>query len=303
MFRSLVIVGLCAAGAVGCLFALRELPYSTSLITHSSLEPVSAAPGAVTTIGSLTWDYGAYQEHPALQPFRERFAPCGDKRGLDAARCMSQMLLERSHRGDPTSEFVDPGYSPANDLKAHFDQNGPGHCMTYSALVATGLLSMGIPARVVQLHADEGGHNIISVWDGKSWVGFDPSVDAVLADESGEPASIAELSTTTKKMQWAGPRASGAFKPEAFQGHTVSLPEPWLYTRVGERCAPRPYHGCFVTYGPVSWDIGPAQWAVTIGALGFTLAGAFIFIRALVLRLRGVKQAAQGAVTERAVAS
>jgi hypothetical protein len=85
---------------------------------------------------------------------------------------------------------------------------------------------------------------------------YDPLyTSSYLAD--GDFASAVEVTEATT-LKWRRAK-DGAPDASMFAGATVSFPEPWLYTRVGDRCAQWPFRGCFVTIGPEQFRYGPAQ--------------------------------------------
>lgn len=243
----------------GSLATLRSLPYSTSRIERVSEEEVLLTPGQVFKAGSLTWDLGLYRSAPELKPFRDSFEPqCSGKAGLDAARCVTDVIKASSPRGDPRVEFVDADFDPAKALRAHLE-GAPGHCTTRSAMATTGLLSLGVPARIVQvLPLTTTGHNLLEVWDPThGWMLFDPHFDSsyLLGDSF---LSAVHLSQIHEGLRWRR-SSDGQVDPNIYAGSTIHYPEPWLYTRVGDRCATWPFRGCFAEVGPSQFRYGPAQ--------------------------------------------
>ena len=258
-WRSLVLgLGLLVCAGGGFL-ALKALPYSTSWIERVSEDQVLLAPGEKFRAGDLVWDMNSYRLAPTLQPFRDTFGtPCAGKRGLEAARCVSDVIKAKSPRGDPTVEFVDAQFDPAASLRAHME-GAPGHCTTRSAMTATGLLALGVPARIVQvLPRESKGHNLIEVWDlERGWLLFDPHFDSsyLLGDSF---LSAVRLSQIQGGLRWRR-LMEGQPDPNMFAGATINYPEPWLYTRVGERVAHWPFRGSFAQIGPTQFRFGPAQ--------------------------------------------
>ena len=261
--------------------ALRTLPYSTSLIERVDEAEVLLAPGQVFRAGSLVWDLGLYRAAPSLQTFRDVFGPeCAGKVGLEAARCVTDVLKAKSPRGSPTIEFVDANFDPSSALRSHMG-GAPGHCTTRSAMTATGLLSLGVAARIVQvLPLETRGHNLVEVWDPQlGWLLFDPHFDSsyLLGDSF---LSAVQLSRVEGGLRWRRP-SEGQPDPNLFAGATINYPEPWLYTRVGERCANWPFRGCFAQFGPHQFRYGWAQ-RLTFGVAVFfgcaTLAWALLAI-------------------------
>ena len=137
-------------------------------------------------------------------------------------------------------------------------------------MTATSLLSMGIPARIVQvlpLHSP--GHNLVELWDSQhGWLLFDPHFDSsyLLGDSF---LSALQLSQVHGGLRWRRP-SSGQPDPNLFAGSTIHYPEPWLYTRVGERCARWPFRGCFAQAGPRQFLYGDAQH-MALGVFGVSM--------------------------------
>jgi hypothetical protein len=280
--RAPLVVAVLVAVAALATLTLAKLPYSTSWISRAEPADVILAPGSVFRVGSLTWDVGSYSRDPSLEPFREAFGgACGTAVGLAAARCVTDLIKVRSPRGEPRVEFVDADFDPSAALKVHMN-GAPGHCTTRSALTATALLALGVPARIVQvLPLEERGHNLVEVWDPTlGWLLFDPHFDSsyLLGDSF---LSAVKLSEIQGGLRWRRP-SEGQPDPNLFAGSTISYPEPWLYTRVGERCAPWPFRGCFVQVGPLQFRYGPAQHLAFFVAVASAL-GAVVFLSVRVL--------------------
>ena len=253
-------IGLCFVVLAACgVAALRMLPYSTSWMQRVDEEQVLLPPTETFRAGSLVWDLALYRMAPELQAYRDTFGPeCSSKVGLDAARCVTDVIKAASPRGDPKIEFVDADFEPVAALRAHME-GAPGHCTTRSAMTTTGLLSMGIPARIVQVLPFEiRGHNLIEIWDPNlGWLLFDPHFDSsYLVGDSF--LSAVQLSQIRGGLRWRRP-SEGQPDPNLFAGATISYPEPWLYTRVGQRCATFPFRGCFAQVGPTQFRYGNAQ--------------------------------------------
>lgn len=250
--------------------ALGTLPYSTSWIDRVNDAEVLAPPKDTFKAGLLTWDLNLYRQAPELRTFRDTFASCSELTGLDAARCVADLIKVKSPRGDPHVEFVDDRFDPAVALRTHME-GAPGHCTSRSAMSATSLLALGVPARIVQVLPLVGkGHNLLEVWDAKhGWLIFDPLFDSsyLLGDSF---LSAVQLSQVAGGLRWRRP-SEGQVDPNLFAGSTISYPEPWLYTRVGERCAQWPFRGCFAQVGPAQFRYGPAQRFAMGGIVVFGL--------------------------------
>ncbi len=271
--------------------ALAALPYSTSWIERVEDSEVSLNPGQSFRVGPLAWDLALYRTAPTLLAFRETFGPeCSNKVGLEAALCVADIIKAKSPRGTPSIEFVDEDFDPAISLRAHM-LGAAGHCTTRSAMTATALLSLGVAARIVQvLPLEIRGHNLVEVWDPKQgWLLFDPHFDSsyLLGDSF---LSAVELSRIKGGLRWRRP-SEGQVDPNLFAGATISYPEPWLYTRVGERCASRPFRGCFAQVGPIQFRYGNAQRLALGSALLF---GSASVAWALWLMLRSRENATAG---------
>lgn len=262
----------CASASV---LILARLPYSTSWITRVEKEEGAQAPGAELTVGPVRWLYAVYQQDQRLDGFREAFGKtCGQKRGIDAARCVSDYLNARSPKGEPVVEFVDAAFDPAEALRHHL-AGAPGHCTAKSSMAATALLALGVPARLVQVlpTPPAQGHNVLEVWDpAQGWALFDPYFDSAYLSGS-EFVSSVTMSEVSGGLRWRRPHPD-SWDPNRFAGSTIHYPEPWLYTRVGERCAKWPFRACFAQLGPGGFFLGPAQRLAFFSALGFAVLGA-----------------------------
>ncbi|GMU61079.1 MAG: hypothetical protein AMXMBFR34_28420 [Myxococcaceae bacterium] len=272
--RALFLCLLSLVLAAASLATLAKLPYSTSRLLRVTEAQALEAPGDRMKLGPLVWEFSLYASDPALDSFRQVYGPvCSGKRGLEAVTCVSRLLASRSPVGDPAVEFVDADYVPSVALTSHC-QGAKGHCTSRSALGAAALLSLGVPARVVQVLPPDGrrGHNIIGVWDEKAgWVLFDP-VSETAFQHNGAYLSSVGLANTAGPVEWdRAPRESG--DPNNYVGSTIHYPEPWLYTRIGERCAPWPFRACFAQTGPKQFLLGPAQKAALGSFLLFLALG------------------------------
>lgn len=283
--RGRVMVGLGLLGAsVACLAGLRALPFSTSYIVRGSDSEALARPGSTYTHGPLTWNLDAYRTDGSLQVFRDVFeAPCGKETGIPAARCVVDLIHQKSPHGVPAREFLDQNFDPAAVFQQHM-AGAPGHCTAKSFMAATSLLALGVPARVVQLIPSvEGGHTVIEVWDPEhGWALFDPDNDSSFL-HGDDFVSASTLTTISGGLRWRRPHDS-APDPNFFAGATVHYPDPWLYTRVGSPAAPWPFRGAFVQIGRSQFELGPAQ-RLCLGGVGlFALAALATAASALLRR-------------------
>ncbi|MGV3625183.1 MAG: hypothetical protein ACO1OB_30500 [Archangium sp.] len=276
----LLTVACLLVGVVGSLALLRALPYSTSFIIPASEVEASTRPSARFSLGDLSWDLETFKAAPSLQRFRDVFEPsCGRFQGLDAARCVVDLIKARSPNGAPLHEFVDERFNPVATLDEHL-AGQPGHCTSRSFMTATALLAMGKPARVIQLLPVKfDGHNVIELWDEDrgGWLVFDPHYDSSLL--RGEAfVSASDLTRLTGGLRWRRPN-DAAPDANVFAGATVSFPEPWLYTRVGPRVSRWPFRGVFVSVGRTQFLFGPAQKLALLAVFGFALGAVVAFWR------------------------
>lgn len=255
--------------AIGLAIGLRALPYSSSTFSEVGQEEASLRPTPDFRLGPLVWPVVELKGSPAFAPFRQAFREaCGTKLGLSAAGCAAAELARRSPFGQPKDEFVDRKFDPQDHFQRHLTGE-PGHCLTRSAILATQLLSVGVPARVVQmLPADGRGHTVVEVWDECcGWTLVDPTFGGMVRPLS-RSASAAALQAAPENARWSGIR-SPDFPPGseqdrleyvrgALKGHLV-YPEPWLYLRMGSRVAPWPFRNHVVRIGPQDLWLGPVQ--------------------------------------------
>ena len=173
-------------------YALKILPYSTSLIEHvESTDVESQRPDPDFNLGSLRWEVSRYAVDPRLEPLRNYYRAYADgKKGLEAARLITEGIASHSPLGNPSQEFVDTGFDPVASFLLQLGGE-PGHCTTRSGSVAAVLLASGIPARVFQIipldpdgHLGVNGHNVLEVWDERSgWSMVDPTLGGMLAGD------------------------------------------------------------------------------------------------------------------------
>ncbi len=231
--------------AAGQLALLASRPYASALL-------YAGAPGAdvapITSsfsLGPLAVDMPAFED-PKLEPFRALMrTSCPNRQGLAAAICLANELAHRFPHGAPRNEFFSRQYDPAADLALHL-AGAPGHCVTRSALLATTLLASGQPSRLMQLITPDGvGHNVMEVFDqAEGWVIVDPSYGHIVLNSRDE----ANRRIHKRIDLPTGTATSFLDKPDALRGLRI-YPEPWLYTRVGERHGFWPFRGAFVAYG------------------------------------------------------
>jgi hypothetical protein len=261
--------GASTVGALMSLVMLRGLPGRSTSYARASVADSLAAPDdrGNFEVGSVHWPTSTFKEAASLAPLRRFFADaCGIAEGLDAARCVSDRFALAFRHGAPEREFLGPEYDPVIDLQRHLDGQ-TGLCVTRSGLASAVLLSAGIPARQVQLvPARSVGHNAFEVWDARyGWVLFDPTFGTALYGAHG-PIAATHVLSGKEKGTWRALGLSPAAAPQRVFDLTsgegtfsLRYPEPWLYTRAGERSASWPFRGLLVTVGEPSWDGGPAQ--------------------------------------------
>ncbi|MEP6706227.1 MAG: transglutaminase-like domain-containing protein [Pyrinomonadaceae bacterium] len=237
----------------------------------------AAPPQDGFSLGGTNWDIRGYAVDPRLQPFRIYFNNyCSGRAGIAAALCLSDRFAEQFPFGHPNSDLFDVDYDPVAALTDHTEKGHPGDCVTRSGLAAAALLSVGIPARVVQLMPLEGdGHNIFSVWDEEyGWVAIDATYGQMIGNKDGPSSAFDAYRYPDKIMGYpigqvaiGAPEMTGNYNKNSsylFRGH-ITYPEPWLYLRTGSRVAPWPFRAKFIELGPRQWRMGPAQTALRYG--------------------------------------
>jgi hypothetical protein len=266
------------------LFVLRELPYSSVRFSAVDSEETRRPPTPDFHLGPLTWSVTSLRHDPALRAFRSAMrASCGDRKGVAAAACASHVLRDRVPTGNPSSEYVNVEFDPVTHFERHM-AGEPGHCLTRSAILTSQLLSVGIPARVLQMvPANGSGHTLVEAWDDAlGWVVVDPSTDGYLVATRGSATAV-DLLGDPDGVVWKGfgPVAASATETEAKRRYFKGLltgnllyPEPWLYLRVGPRVGPWPTRGQYARVGPTRLTLGPLQQALffAIPVLGLASA-------------------------------
>lgn len=272
---------------------LWQLPYTTSIIHHLPLAGVEQSQSAMNDfrLGELMWDIELYKADKNLHSFRQFFQRnCGTQRGLDAAICLSDVLLKKIPFGAPSQEVVDAIYSPIQAFENHMN-GAPGHCVTYAGLSSLVLLASGTPARMVQIvSSTKPGHNVIEVWDAQhGWVLFDP-LNKFVPIKNGNPISALEAINPSNQVtvaQIGKDSESKSYLSDYYQGKlpfdgAIVYPEPWLYTRSGKRFDHGFYRGRFVSFGIDFFWLGQAQRLLRLGILiCFVLASisGFLLVR------------------------
>ena len=283
---------------VAQLLLLKSLAYSTSWVTWLSAEDITSPPPTPNfRIGGLEWDVEAYERAPELQFFREYFEEhCHGLRGIRAASCLSEELIRRIPKGTPKHEIFDAEFSPEDTFKSHLN-GAKGYCVSYAGIAATSLLSVGIPARFLQVRPDdrEGGHNIIEVWDDeKGWVLFDPFNDGLIENEGKYLSAIEAMGAAQVNHVKAGNDENvKGYLVDFYKGSnpfntTLVYPEPWLSTRVGEK-ENGFFRGTFVGFGDGYIRYSLIQNILRVGLMvtGLALAGAILILMRSIFRKKG----------------
>lgn len=307
-FRWALIYSLVAAALLA---AYWTLPYKSSLLTSASLEQVLAPPKSSFAIGSMRWDLRAYATDPHLEPLRVYFRSiAGGRKGVAAALAISKDFVSRFPFDNAPRECFSRAFDPVEDLEEHL-RGAPGHCVTRSSLASTVLLSVGIPARMVQLNTDTpSGHNVFEVWDQREgWVMVDPTYGGILKMGDNLCSAVeAQLYGGAATWTQVVPPASEAVSPSRLYNPgggdvlraPLVYPEPWLYMRTGPRESEWPFRGRFAVVGPTTWPLGTAQLILRLGIATFALLAAACFSLGLLLRTASNKRrgAVGGAVAE-----
>ncbi|REJ75483.1 MAG: transglutaminase domain-containing protein [Acidobacteria bacterium] len=263
---------------------LRYLDYSSAYVEWIDVSPGEelGRPSPNFSIATIDWHVDKYAKSPKLKPLREFFREnCGDKRGIEAASCISLELIEIIPKGTPKREIFDVDYSPAKAFEKHLGGE-QGFCTNYAGMTTAMLLSVGVPARFVQIRTEDGygGHNITEVWDeNEGWVLFDPFNNGLIEKNGGRlSATEAHFEESVTRVDASEPGMRRGHLPDYFEKEnrlrtTLVYPEPWLYTRVGSKEAPF-FRGAFVGFGQGFFRFSLAQNLLRVGILLF--AGVFV---------------------------
>jgi len=248
---------LAIALALAALAGAKALPYASFLMENAAASEPEADPSHGFSVGSVRWETEQFSRAASLSPFRRYFGEkCGGKTGARAAMCLSQALDHAVPFGTPKHEFFERDFDPVADLQAHLSGQ-PGHCVNRSVMLATTLLSVGIPARVASFspRSGWGGHTVVEVWSGAHWVVVDPTVVGLVG--SIRPDSAAEIKRESGSLRLFN--ANGSVQRNDYplsasivRGELV-YPEPWLYTRTGPRFSFWPFRGRFIQAGVYRW--------------------------------------------------
>lgn len=299
MKKYLIIAGVSLALLLGQLALLRYLDYSTAYVSWISVAQGEefGRPTPGFSIGGFRWHVSDYERSPKLEPLRSFFREnCGEKKGIEAASCISLQLIGIIPKGSPKREIFDVDYSPAKAFQKHLEGE-QGYCTNYAGMTSAMLLSVGIPARFLQIRAKDGigGHNIIEVWDeNEGWVLFDPFNNGVIEKDGKKlSATEAHFEESVTRVDAADRGAKRGHLPDYFANEnrlqsSLVYPEPWLYTRVGEKEMPW-FRGAYVGFGDGYFRFSLAQNLLRVGilvcaavliAVGFGILRRTVHIRA-----------------------
>jgi hypothetical protein len=276
------------------LYWLKRQDFSLSHVSAFPVEGMATEemPSPDFLLGDLHWNVSVYSRSAKLSDFRQYFQEhCGDRTGIRAASCLADSIGARVPFGGPkSSEMYGNSFDPEEAFAAHL-AGAQGNCGCYSNMVANALLSVGNPARIVQIYSPvKGDHNIVEVWDKENgWVAFDPLSDSVFtATDTDRMLSVQEamLADDNFVRIEACPKApSQALLKEyyddgnPFREATVVFPGPWTYTRVGEKQTGI-FRSAFVAFGPnsgYSWKRNLAVAGVLICWFGMLVMVYILF--------------------------
>ena len=279
------------------LVVLRYLDYSTSYVSWLNVKPGDkmGKPTPDFSLGGFKWEVKKYETAKSLATLRNYFREkCGQKKGIEAASCVSLDLIEIIPKGTPKREIFNSNYSPERAFEKHLEGE-QGYCTNYAGISAAMLLSAGVPARFLQIRANDGigGHNIIEIWDRKyGWVLFDPFNNGLI-EKDGKPLSAVEAHFAEKvdRVDAEEPGVRRGHLPDYYDKENrlrsaLVYPEPWLYTRVGSKYMPL-VRGSFVGFGEGYFKYSLAQNLLRIGIV---LCGAMLLIAIFVAGLRGIRR-------------
>jgi len=273
---------------------LKYLNYSSSLLEWVEPDTVSAVPNPNFQMADIRWDVEYFGTAAELQDFRNFFhSECGSLDGIKAASCLSEAFIRRIPFGEPSDEMFQADFLPAKSFREHLNGK-PGHCVTYSAMTATSLLSVGIPARFVQIIPKEkSGHNVIEVWDKEyGWVVFDPLNDSLISDgkrymsaaEAHEFKGSLIAVRVNSEISRSGYLAENYTGENPFDG-AITYPEPWLYCRIGNKESVI-FRGSFVVFGERRFEIGTFQSILRVGITICILLSVILLKLALFRRIQ-----------------
>jgi len=276
-------VFLAFALALSVLAVTKTLPYASFLMANTDISVAASDPSHGFSIGSVRWEVVQFSTAPGLAPFRRYFfEKCGGQTGAQAAMCLSQAFGHAFPAGTPKHEFLERHFDPVANFEAHLSGQ-PGHCVNRSAMLATTLLSVGIPARVVSFspRSGWGGHTLAEVWTAAGgWAVVDPTDVGLVG--SIRPSSATEVKRGSGSLRLFN--ADGSIRQDPYplsesiaRGELV-YPEPWLYTRTGPRFSFWPFRGKFIQVGMYGWLFSTPLLLCRFAFVISTLAGLYFLV-------------------------
>jgi len=273
---------LALALALSVLAITKTLPYASFLMSNTDSGIAAPDESHGFTIGSVRWDVKQFSISPRLAPFRRYFFErCGGQTPAQAAMCLSQSFDRAFPAGTPKHEFLERHFDPVAEFEAHLAREA-GHCVNRSAMLATTLLSVGIPARVASFtpRSGWGGHTLVEVWTGAGWVAVDPT--EVGSVGSVRPESAVEIRRASGALRLFGADGSVRQDPYLLSSSVASgelvYPEPWLYTRTGQRFSFWPFRGRFIQVGMNAWRFSTPLLLCRIALVISTLLGLYFLV-------------------------
>ena len=270
------------AFALSSLAATKVFPNGSFLVTDARNGLADSVPSPGFSVGSVRWDVEQFQRDKSPTPFRNYFFDkCGGRTGMQAAICISAALAKAFPDGKPRHEFLENHFDPAGDFEAHLSGE-PRHCVNRSAILATTLLSVGIPARIVSFTPKSGwgGHTLIEVWTAVDWRLVDPTELGALG--SAQPISATEIKRVSGHLRLFN--ADGSVRQDPYplsesivQGE-LTYPEPWLYTRTGPRFSFWPFRGKVIQVGVHSWRFSTPLFLCRFAFVVSVLAGLYCLV-------------------------
>ena len=277
-------VFLAFACALSVLPVTKALPYASFLVANTDTAVASSHPGREFSIGPVRWEVETFSSAPGLAPFRHYFLQaCGGQTGTRAAICLSQAFDRAFPAGTPKHEFLERHFDPVANFEAHISGQ-PGHCVNRSAMLATTLLSVGIPARVASFspRSGWGGHTLVEVWTDSDWVTVDPTEMGLIG--SSRPGSAEEIKRKSGSLRLFTPDGKVLQDPyllsDSIARGELLYPEPWLYTRTGPRFSSWPFRGKFIQVGTYGWRFSTSLLLCRVAFVVSVLAG-LVFLASL----------------------
>jgi len=283
-------VFLAFALAVSVLAVTKTLPYASFLMANTDTALAASDPSHGFSIGSVRWEVRQFSSAPGLAPFRRYFLEtCGSQTGPQAAMCLSEAFDRAFPAGRPKHEFLERHFDPVANFEAHLSGQ-PGHCVNRSGMVATTLLSVGIPARVASFspRTGWGGHTLVEVWAGSDWVVVDPTEMGLIG--STRPSSAVQIKRMSESLRLFNKDGSVRQDPyllsESIARGELVYPEPWLYTRTGPRFSFWPFRGRFIQVGTYGWPFSTPLLLCRVAFVICIVAGLYFLARLLFSRSR-----------------